>query len=180
VKSAARAVAALAVVLAVLVAAGCGKKEKTLTPAEWANGVCTAITTWANELKTAQAGLTSGGIPTKAEIQDAGKKVEDATNTLAGDLKSLGKPNTSSGQKAKDTLDQLSSQLQDARASLKDTVSSVNSIGEVATAVSKAAATIATAQSQITKAYSSIQSADTSGELRQAFTSSPACKSLQR
>ena len=107
------AVASLAVL-----ATGCGSSggdsTTTTTTASatetWASGVCTSITTWQTALTSAADSLKSD--PTKNGLQTAADDAKSATQTLASDLKGLGKPDTASGQQAKDSLDQLATNLQ--------------------------------------------------------------------
>ena len=50
--------------------------------------------------------------PTKSGLQTAVDDTKSATQTLSSDLKGLGKPDTEAGQQAKDSLDQLSTSLE--------------------------------------------------------------------
>ncbi len=103
----------------VFLAAGCGSSggsstTTTTTSASatqtWASGVCTSITSWQAALTSAAGSLKSN--PTKSGLQTAADDAKSATQTLASDLKGLGKPDTQAGQQAKDSLDQLSTSLQ--------------------------------------------------------------------
>ena len=109
------AVAVLIAVLAsaALLLAGCGSKKSTTTTTSatvtWADGVCTAVTTYKTSLTD-----TSGALMrdiSAAGIEQAATDVKTATDTLVSDLKGLGKPETASGQQAKQIVDTLSTQL---------------------------------------------------------------------
>jgi hypothetical protein len=178
-KTGARTFAVLAVAAALVVSAGCGKSQKTESAADWANGACTAINTWISSLKSIQNNLSAAGIPTKQQIQNAGKQAEDATQTLSKSLKSLGKPNTQSGQQAKSTLDTLSTELDGDRQTVKDAVDSVKSLTDLPAAISKVSGAFASAQQQIGSAVTTLKGLDTKGELQSAFKQAPACASLK-
>ena len=102
----------------VVLAAGCGSSgdssTTTTTSASatetWASGVCTSLTTWQDAIKSAAGSLKSD--PTKSGLQTAVDDTKSATQTLSSDLKGLGKPDTPAGQQAKDSLDQLSTSLE--------------------------------------------------------------------
>ena len=64
--------------------------------------------------------------PTKNGLQTAAGDAKSATETLASDLKGLGKPDTPSGQQAKDSLDQLSTSLQKNVTTIENAVKGVS------------------------------------------------------
>src|SRR6266550_7083287 len=103
------------VVLAAL-AAGCGGggggSSDTKSAQDWADGVCSAINTWSDSLKSAGQSL-SGGNLSKSSLESAGNDVKDATAQLKDDLSGLGKPDISSGDQAKESIDTLSGNIQD-------------------------------------------------------------------
>ena len=126
-KSSPRANLIAVVALLALIAAGCGSSggsstsTSTTTSASatetWATGVCTSITTWQAALKSAAGSLKSN--PTKNGLQTAGDDAKAATETLASDLKGLGKPDTQAGTTGKDLArsarDQLAAERRDDR-----------------------------------------------------------------
>ena len=82
------------------------------SPKDWADSLCSAITTWSNSVKTAGQSLKSGNL-SKGDLKKATSEIKAATNTFADDLKGLGKPNTDAGQQAKDAIDKLAKQVND-------------------------------------------------------------------
>ena len=179
-----RALALAAGVLAVAVlAAGCGgggggsSTSGTSSPDQWADGVCSALTTWANSLKTATTSLK--GNLSQDSLKSATDDVSSATNQLATDLKGLGKPDTAAGDKAKSTLDSLSEQLKQDVQTIKNAADNASAgSGGIVKAVSTVSATLSTAGSQVQTAFSSLQQLDTKGELEKAFENSASCKKL--
>src|SRR5215475_6357107 len=111
--------AALLVALA-LIGAGCGK-SKPKTPTNWANGFCSALSTWKTSMTSAVDSLQSGNV-TKDSVKTATDDAKNATKKLTDDLKKLGRPNTTAGAQAQQTADQLSNQLSDGVDTIQTTV----------------------------------------------------------
>ena len=168
----------LAVAAVVVVAAGCGSSNKnadTSTQAsatvEWAGGLCSALTTYTTSLTDAAKTLT--GNLSKSGVQDAADSVKSATDTFVSDTKGLGKPDTSSGQQAKETIDTLSTNLDKDVSTIQDAAGSGLLKG-----ASTITTTLTTVQSELTTAFNELKSLDAKGELSQAFSDAPSCSSL--
>ena len=176
---------ALAASLAFL-AAGCGSSGggSTTTSSStsasatdtWASGVCSSITTWQAAIKSTAGSLKSD--PTKKGLQTAAGDAKSATQTLASDLKGLGKPDTQAGQQAKDSLDKLSTNLQQDVATIESTVKGVSGVSGALTAVSTVTGTLTTMRTQVKTTFTDIQGLGAKGELKTAFANSSACNSL--
>jgi hypothetical protein len=169
---------ALVIVIAAL-AAGCGSNESAApaTPADWANGVCSAINTWKDSLTAAAEPLKSGNISTDS-LQTAADDAKSATDTLQSDLKDLGKPNTQSGQQAQDEIDQLSSDLQTDVDTIKSAADEASGAGGIASAAKTASTTLETMQTQVSSTITSLQQLDPEGELKTAFQQADSCQQL--
>ena len=167
-----------------LIAAGCGSSggsSGTTTKASatetWASGVCTSITTWQAALKSAAGSVKSN--PTKNGLQTAGDDAKAATQTLASDLKGLGKPDTQAGQQAKRSLDQLSTTLQQSVATIESTVKGASGISGALTAATTLTGTLATMETQVKTTFTNLQGLGAKGELKTAFANSSACNTLK-
>jgi len=175
--------ALLPVALAALLAAGCGgssSSSSSPSPKDWADGLCSAITTWSNSVKTAGESLKSGNLQ-KGDLKKSTTEIKSATNTFADDLKALGKPNTDAGQQAKDAIDKLATQVNDDVDQLQSAVNDAVGTGttkSAVTAASSIATTLSTMSTQIGSAASKRQQADAKGDLEQGFRDAPACKKL--
>ena len=163
----------------VVLAAGCGSSNKsaetttqTSATVDWAGGLCSALTTYTTSLTAAATKL--GSNLSKSGVQDAADSVKSATDTFVSDTKGLGKPDTSSGQQAKDTIDTLSTNLNNDMSTIQDATGSGLLKG-----ASTITATLATVQTQITTAFNQLKSLDAKGELSQAFSDAPSCSSLK-
>ncbi len=167
-----------ALLVVVILAAGCGSDDsQPASTADWADGVCTAITTWTDSIKSAADPLKSGDI-SEDSLQSAADDVTSATDTLESDLKDLGKPDTEAGEQAKDSLDQLSSDLSTETDTIESAVEDVSGLSDIAGAVTTVSTTLATMQTQITSAYTSLTQLDAKGELKSAFQDASSCQQL--
>jgi hypothetical protein len=164
-------------VLAVL-AAGCGSKSsEPESTADWADGVCSAITTWKSSIKSSADSLKGGNL-TQDSLKSAGDDMTSASDTLESDLKDLGKPDTQAGQQAKDAIDQLSSDLKTDTDSIRTAVDDVSDLSDVPSAAATVGSTLATMRSQVTSTVNSVEQLDGDGELQTAFQQSSACQQL--
>jgi hypothetical protein len=182
--------------LAVL-AAGCGSSSSSSTSSTtttttstattttgasatdaWANGVCSAFATWKASITSALTSVQSN--PSKDGLTSAANDAQSATETLASDLKGLGKPNTTAGQQAKTSLDQLSKTLTNDVNTIKTALSGASGASGLAGAVSVATTTLTAMGKEITSTVDDLKSLDAKGELEKAFTQSGTCSSLKK
>jgi hypothetical protein len=167
----------LVLVLAML-AAGCGSdSSEPESTADWADGVCSAITTWASSMKSSVDSLKGGNL-TEDSLTSAGDDVKSATDTLESDLKDLGKPDTESGQQAKDSIDKLSSDLKTGADSIESAVDGVSNLSGVPGAATTIGSALTTMRKQVTSTVNSLEQLDPQGELHDAFQQSSACQEL--
>jgi hypothetical protein len=167
-------------VLAVL-AAGCGGggggSSETESPQDWADGVCSAINTWTDSLKSAGQSL-SGGNLSENSLNSAASDLQDSTAQLKDDLGSLGKPDLDSGDKAKDTVDTLSNNIQDGVDKIDGAIKDAKNGGNLVNALSTVTSTISTMGSQVQTAFNDLKGLDPTGELKSAFENASSCKTL--
>jgi hypothetical protein len=174
---------ALVVLTAAVAAAGCGggssksssSSSNTSSADDWANGLCSALVTWTNSVKSATGSL-KGGV-SKGSLESATSDIKTASNTLVTDLTGLGKPDTKGGQQAKDAVDQVSDEIDQDVKNMQNAVDKISATG-VVPAASSVASTLTTMGSQIGSAAGKIGDADPAGELKKAFQNSSACKTL--
>jgi hypothetical protein len=172
-----------AVVVAVaLIATGCGGSSSgsgsdTTPTNEWADSLCSSITTWTSSLTTIVGDLQSGGL-TKDSLQTAVGDAKTATDEFTTSLGKLGKPDTEAGQKAQDSVDQLSSEIQADMATIEDAVNGASGVSGVLNAVTVTKDTLTKAGTQVSDTLSGFQDLDAKGELEAAFKQSDSCKKL--
>ncbi len=167
--------AVVACLAALLVASGCGSTDKSTTPqaVTWADGVCSAVTTYKSALGDTAATL-KGGQLSKSAVHDAVKSVQSATQDFTATLRDVGKPGTTAGAQAKATLDGLASDLQKNAQTIRESTS-----GTALSAASVTSTTLLTAQSQVTAAFDKLTALDPKGELHDAFSKAQSCSSLE-
>ena len=166
--------------LAGSLATGCGGDDAggSSSAIEWADGVCSAITTWSESI-TSTADSLKGGNLTEEELRSAVDDFESATSEFVDDLRGLGEPDTEAGDKAKESLDQLSRNVEENVSKMKsavDDASGVSGIVEAATAVS---ASLSTMGEQLSSTFAELKQLDPGGELKRAFSEAHSCDELE-
>jgi ATP-dependent exoDNAse (exonuclease V) beta subunit len=164
-----------------LLAAGCGGDgnggDETLSTTEWAEGLCSSITTWTESLQSAAEPLTGGNLSEEA-LQEAADDVESSTETFTEDLKDLGTPDTEAGQEAKDLLDGLDEELDDDLQQIQSAAENA-SAGNILTTVSTVSATLGEMAQQISATFQELDQLDASNELEQAFEEADSCDEIR-
>ena len=169
--------AVLVALVVVLLVAGCGGNSDKKANGAYADGVCTAIAGWEQQIKTIATTFT--GVPSKDSLNAKVDKAKTATENLVTEIKAVPPPNTSAGQTAKQQLDQLST---DTQSTLSAAESALSELPANPSAADIAGVVLALAP-QVKNLVSSAESAVTSlknakGPLADAFKSTDSCKSL--
>jgi hypothetical protein len=187
-----RTLGTLAVLVAGLLLAGCGgggssttsssgtTTSATASATDWANGVCSAFSTWVSALKPISQNLQSN--PTKSNLEAAGNDVKDANQALVDDLKSLGKPESSRGAEAKNVIDTLAGEIKTDTDQISSALTDVSGVSGIVSAASVVSSTLITMGTQVEESLNQLASIDKDqgGALEQAFSDASACKSLQK
>ena len=171
-----RALGATAVAAAAILAAGCGKNDQPST-SEWADGLCSAITTWTSSLSSIASTIQSGGL-NKDSLTSAVDDAKSSTDEFTSTLDDLGKPDTESGPKAQDAVDQLSSEIKADIETIENAVADASGVSGVLNAVTVIKDTITKAGTQVSSTITSLQGIDAKGELESAFTNASSCQKL--
>jgi len=169
------------VAAAALLAAGCGgssdSSSDTSPTATWADGLCSAITTWTSSISSIGDTLKGGDL-SKDSLNSAVDEAKSATETFTSDLDGLGKPDTEAGQKAKESVDQLSTDLKAGVTTIQDALDGASGIAGIIAAAPVIVTTLGTMGTQASSTISSLQSLDAKGELETAFKDAPNCTTL--
>jgi hypothetical protein len=172
-------VGVLALVAGLLLAAGCGGSDDETSGAdEWANSVCSAVTSWTTSV-TAAAQSLQGGNLSENSLESAVDDVTEATKTLADDVEDAGKPDTANGQQAKDLVEQLANDLDEGVQTIGDALDDVSGSSGILTAISQISGTLATMSSQVGDIVDELEQLDPAGELEDAINDSDECTSLR-
>ena len=171
---------ALVSVLA-LPAAGCGggDDEPTTTATdEWADELCTAITTWRDSLQQTGEGLQSLSSLSRDSLDEAADDVRAATDTLGDEVRALGAPDTESGDEAKQAVEDFSSTVDSESADIEETIDGVSGITDVPAAAQDVSASLSSMYAALSTMLASIRTGDAQDELESAFESSAACDEI--
>jgi hypothetical protein len=181
-----RALLAVLILAAAIVAAGCGGgssssggtgTESSATAADdWANSVCEAFVAWNNSITDAGQGIRDN--PSEEGIRTAGEQIQSATQTLADDLRGLGKPDTESGQQAKDTIDQLATNLDTSLQKINEAMDNASGTTGAVTAASTIGTSLVEMADHVSTSFQQLQEIDAQGELQSAFEQGDSCAGL--
>ena len=172
--------ALLALVAAVtLVVASCGGNEESgTTPAKWAEGFCTTITTWTGELRTAVQPLRNLSALSRDEIEQAGGEIRSASETFKADLDALGTPETESGEEARQAVDSFSATLDEELTKIDQAVEGMSGTTGIPDAITSLTASLTSIQQAFTSMLKTIRSGDSGKELQTAFEDANACEAF--
>lgn len=176
-----RFAALAALFAAVLLMSGCGGGGKSSSsdtkPAEdWANGVCSAITTWTSSVR--QTGNDLKGNVSKDSLNKAVNEFQASTKQLSDDLKGLGRPDTSSGQKAQASVEKLASEVQTDSNTIKSEIKGASGVAGYQKALVNVGGTLQQMGQQVTSTFAELGNLDAKGELQSAFKKADKCSTL--
>jgi methyl-accepting chemotaxis protein len=171
------AVASLVAALS-LAAAGCGGGDDNggESASAWADDLCGSLSTWTDSIDSTVNELRQN--PSKDQLESATSDVKDATDTLLDDLKGLGAPDTDDGQEAKQTVDDLSTHVEDGVDTVQNAVDDASGASGMLNAISVASSTLATLLQDIKTAVQKLEGLNPGGELQSALQDSSSCQSL--
>jgi ABC-type transporter Mla subunit MlaD len=169
--------AALVAALA-LAAAGCGD-DGGRSAEDWATDVCTELDTWADSIATSISGVMSQGLGvTRDDLSAAAHQASRATSELVDDLQEIEPPDTESGERAQEELQQLGDSLEQHAGEVRELVEGASTsgtgladlgrsiVGEIGAAVDDTQAALRALQ-------------DAGDELRSGISDSDACTRLR-
>ena len=173
-------IAAILVLALAGVAAGCGGDDDSESDptAAWADGFCSAVTDWTDELQTITSQFSDTSNLSEDGLQSAATDVQSATQTLVDELRDLGAPETDSGEEVKSALATLSTTLENESSTIEDTANGVSSITELPGAITKISSSLSALGTAFSQTLKTIENADASGELRSALEDSPECADI--
>ena len=171
---------AAAVAVCAFFAAGCGSSDSssdTTPTTDWANGLCSSITTWQSSITSIIDTLKAGSL-TQDSLTAAVDDAEEATRNFTTDLKSLGRPDTEAGQQAQASVNELTTEIDADMTKIQDTVSGASGVVGIVAAVPTITTTIQSAGNQVADTISGFKTLDAKGELESAFKDAESCKTL--
>ena len=170
----------LPVLAVALLAAGCGgSDDETSGASDWANSVCSAVSSWKTSVSSSRpGGSIQGGNLSENSLESAVDDVTDATKTLADDLKDAGRPDTADGQKAKGVVDQLAGEIEDGAQKIGDAVDDASG-GLHRGDLDDHRNPRHDGRSEVGAAVDQLEQLDPAGELNDAFSNADECSSLR-
>ena len=167
----------LSVLAAVVVLTGCGGDSGSSASEDYANNVCSDLSTWVTDVNGAITSLTDAGLATdRDDVQSSVDQATEATNDLLSSLEGLGQPETDAGEQAKSELDSLGATLRQQIETVEQALDA--DTGAVALAAAVTAA-LSTAASAVESTYNDLRGLDPGGELEDAFQNADDCESLR-
>ena len=172
-----RLIALASLFAALSIAAGCGGGgDDESSASAWADDLCGSLTTWKDSIDSIANELKQS--PSRDQLESAADDAKDATSTLVDDLKGLGTPDTEAGDQAKETVDTLTSQVEDGVDTVQQAVDNASGASGMLNAISVASRELATLLQQISTSYQQLKGLDPGGELESALQDSSSCQSL--
>jgi len=163
-------------VSALLLAAGCGGADESSAEA-WADDVCGSLNGWFADVDTALEGLTDEGLQlNRADVDDAGEAVGDATDELGNELDELDPLETESGQEAEKVVSDLRETLRDDVEAIREALSGDSPLE----AVSAVATALSSAEASLQESVDALAELDAGGELESAFEDADSCDELRQ
>jgi len=162
------------------VAAGCGGDDEPSTrgsPVQWADGFCAAVTSWTDELRAIGDRFDDSSSLSLDTVEEAAGDARDATQTLLGDVRALGRPDTESGQQAVDELDELANDLESSVDRIEEEVAGASGITGAISASAVVVVEVAKMGVAVQSTRSTIE-ADVSRELQDAFAQAGCCSEI--
>jgi hypothetical protein len=145
---------------------------------EWADGFCTAITTWTDSLTSVREQFTSPSSLSKEALEGAASDIKGSTDELVSDLRALGAPDTESGEEIKSSLDELSNTLESEVANVEGAVDDVSGLTGIPGALTSVSTSLSAMGTAFASTLEAVGNADVDGELQTALEDSPACADI--
>jgi hypothetical protein len=146
---------------------------------EWVDGFCSAAADWRTSLEDVISGVANPSGLNADAIRDAVDEGLDATETVLGDVRDLGTPDTEAGAEVKQIVDSMASSVEttvdDMRAEFDDDSASVQ---ELLGKVALAAGQLGGLQQELQSSLEDLEEVDT-GELRSELDANEDCSAAR-
>ena len=177
----------------VLLAAGCGGEDEsssqtsieastgasTGVAGEWAESFCSALRTWKDDLEEAAEPLTDLSSLSEESLRQAAEEAKRATETLSESLNGLGRPDISSGEQVRSSVQDLARDVEDGADEIETAVEGVASVADIPSAIETITTTVTDMGTEVDGAVQTLEDADPSGELVSAFAEADSCGELR-
>lgn len=164
-----------------LVGAGCGGDDDAAEAdptVAWADSFCTALQTWGDAVESIGETLQDPASLSEDALRQAADDLSAATDTLVGDVRALGSPETDARDEVDASVEAFTDTVESEKATIEDALEGADGL----TGVVGAAGTILSSVSAMVTAFQSVltdvEAADASGELESAFEEADSCGDL--
>ena len=154
------------------------RRGATATPTEeWADGLCSSITTWTSSL-TSIVDTLKGGNLSKDSLTSAVDEAKSATETFTTEpLATSASPTPRRASRPRTRSTSSSTDIQADMTEIEDAVDGASGVGGVARRrPASISSTLATAGEQVSSTLAGFQDLDAKGELESAFKGSSSCQ----
>lgn len=169
--------AIVAALAAGLLAAGCGGDDTSDT-AEWADSLCSAVTTFTDDVRGTVESLADGDL-SRDSLESAVDDVEEATDTFTDDIEELERPETDAGEEAQTAVDELADSVDQAMDEIRNEFEDASSLSESLEAAAAATRALAGMGEQVSSTWDELRQLDAAGELGEAFEQAESCDTLR-
>jgi hypothetical protein len=159
-------------------------EDPPISTAEWADSVCTSLSTWRSSI-TSLADV-GGGTLTPESLREKLDEADQATSQLTSELRDLGPPDLEAGDQLEQELDSVSNDLATSFDTLKqgaERAADADSPDTFLEALAALAPQFQALLDAITAAVDTLQNANVAeeaeAELEQAFTGATSCQELR-
>jgi uncharacterized protein YoxC len=178
----------------VLFAAGCGGEDESssqtsieapteastgASSGEWAESFCSALRTWKDDLEEAAEPLTDLSSLSEESLRQAAEEAKRATETLSESLNGLGRPDISSGEQVRSSVQDLATDVEDDADEIETALEGVASVADIPSAIETITTTVTDMGTTVDGAVQALEDADLSGELVSAFAEADSCGELR-
>lgn len=172
--------AAVLVVLASALAAGCGDGESDAAR-QWADSVCSSIGDWRSDIQANVEELQRDpGAISADSLRAAADESLQSTQALLDAVRELGAPETESGEQARDELEQLLQSLEERAGRVRDAAAAAEEgIAQVLLTVAAISTEIQGAADDARGTIRELQELEPGSELAEAFRDEDACQALE-
>jgi small-conductance mechanosensitive channel len=141
---------------------------------EWATGLCQAVASWKSTVAQTKAKLNAS----QADFASASQAITSASQALVGSLEGLGTPPAPATTQAKDSIDELSSNLQKESGAIQTALNGTfNTQSEVAQASAQVRSSISKMNADISRTVAELQALPDEG-WKQSFRAVPSCQAV--
>ena len=141
----------------------------------WAQGFCTTVAAWQGTVKKTAAQLSKS----QADFASASEAITSANDILIDSLKGLGTPPAPASTQAKNTIDELSGDLEDGAAAVNTALTgNFTTQSEISQASSSARASLLTMKRQISTTVTKLRALPDAEGWKQAFQDVAACHAV--